>query len=558
MAAISQLNFLQALGWALINSLWQMALLWVIYNLFLSFFTKIKAVNKTTLAAFLVIIGFGWFLFTFINSFLFNDANDFYNKWAGLINESSWSVFVNKILSISTIIYFLLLIIPVWKFIRNYHYVQAIRKKGLSKIKAEWRIFVKRKADYLGIARKVQIWLSDLVPTPVTIGYLKPVILIPVAAINHLSTQQVEAIILHELSHIRRNDYLLNLAINFIKTVLYFNPFVNLFVKTIERERENSCDEMVLQYQYQAEEYAKALLLLENNNQQQLMMSAAGNNHDLLQRIEAILGISHKTNSTFRQVVISFFTLLGIALMNVLLSVNPTKEINNLFTLRGDISPYYFYSSRQSTTHNEPAPTIAANKLLNANNYSSFISSINSPDEKDVPENADGADYKYVNFTTPVLPELPKAEELKLKETIGATKRILEEKEWKEIENSYAEVFNSYEKAKLKGEYQKEVNKIDWNKLETQLRLSYENIDWTKVNEQVKTSLAEICLDSIQTQVNITLSNLANLETWMNKNKTTSIPDSDVSLDIIKANQDKAKAQLEKIKVARIKKIVRL
>ena len=199
-----------------------MALLWVVYNLLLSIFTKIKASNKTTFATLFVTAGFAWFLFTFFNSLLFNEANDFYNKWSGIINVSSWTVFVNKILSVFAAIYFLVLLIPVWKFISNYKYVQTIRNKGLSKIKAEWRIFVKRKSDYMGIQRKVQIWLSDLVQTPVTIGYLKPVILIPVAAINHLTTQQVEAIILHELSHIRRYDYLFNLVINFIKIAPYF------------------------------------------------------------------------------------------------------------------------------------------------------------------------------------------------------------------------------------------------------------------------------------------------------------------------------------------------
>lgn len=558
MSSVSQLNFLQALGWALINSLWQMALLWGVYNLLLSFFIKIKPAHKSTLATILVSAGFAWFILTLINSLFFNEATDFYNKWSGLINENSWTIFQNKILATGTIIYFLVLIIPVLRFIRNYRYVQTIRNQGLSKIKAEWRIFVKRKSEYMGIARKVQIWLSDLVQTPVTIGYLKPIILIPVAAINHLSSQQVEAIILHELSHIRRYDYVFNLLIKFIKTILYFNPFVKLFVKTIERERENSCDEMVLQFQYQAGEYATALLLLEKNNQHQMMMAAAGKDHDLLHRIETILGISNKKNSRFRQIAVSLFTLFGIALMNILLSVNAAKESPGFISLRGDVSPYYFYNSKSNNDGNKILQVIAKNKPNQTTANLSVASSIAALDKNDIVANADPADFKFVNYTTPVIPELAKEDEVNLKETIGATKKILEEKEWKEIEKNYAEVFNSLEKAKLKGEYQKEVDNIDWNKLENQLRLSYNNIDWARVNDQVNTSLTEIRLDSIQNEVKIALNNLTSLENWMTRNKTKSIPDSDVTMDMIKVNQDKAKAQLEKIRITRTKKIVRL
>ena len=106
-------------------------------------------------------------------------------------------------------------------------------------------MFVKNLAAQMGIKKPVHVWISELVCSPVTIGYLKPIILVPLAAINHLTTQQLEAVLLHELSHIKRYDYLINLIINFIQTILYFNPLVKAFVKIIEREREKSCDEMV-------------------------------------------------------------------------------------------------------------------------------------------------------------------------------------------------------------------------------------------------------------------------------------------------------------------------
>lgn len=558
MASVSQLNILQAWGWALLNSLWQMALLWVSYKLILSFFTQLKPGNKTTLATFFIIGGFGWFLFTLISSLFFDPTIDFFIKWPVLMYEDTWNILINRFLARASVLYLFILVIPVWKFFRNYLHVQVIRNKGLTKITADWRIFVSNTAANIGISRKVQIWLSELVQSPVTIGYLKPVILIPIAAINHLTIRQTEAIILHELSHIRRYDYLFNLVINFIKTILYFNPFVNLFIKIIEREREHSCDEMVIQFQYRPDEYASALLLLEKNNHRQMMMAAAGKDHDLLHRVELILGIRKKAYLSLNQISFSLLTLLAIALMNILASVNSRTEINSYLALNSDVNPYYFFHSRQSQANTFPGSFTSVKKANRLTTFYPDNSIPDPPEEKDFAETIPAPIFYKAGFATPVIPELAKEDELKLEETIGATKKILEEKEWKEIENSYADVFNSNEKEKLKTEYRNEVNKFDWNKLGSRLRLSYEKINWEKVNDQVKNSIALITIDSIQQQVKHALNSLARLESWMKENNTSSIPDTDISLEHILDNQQKAKAQLDKIKALRSRKIIRL
>ena len=69
-------------------------------------------------------------------------------------------------------------------------------------------MFAHKIAAQMSIGKSVQVWMSEFITSPVTVGYLKPMILLPVAAINHLSPQQIEAILLHELSHIKRFDYL--------------------------------------------------------------------------------------------------------------------------------------------------------------------------------------------------------------------------------------------------------------------------------------------------------------------------------------------------------------
>lgn len=563
MPALSQLNFLHSLGWALVNSLWQMALLWIIYKLILFFSTRLKPVQKTTLATFLIIGGFGWFLFTLISTLFFAAPGDLYNNWIGLFNENSQTIYFGKILSIFTAAYLILLVVPVWNFIFNYHYVQKIRTRGLHKINAAFKIFTRNTAENLGIFRKVQIWISDRVYAPVTIGFLKPVILIPVAAINQLTTQQVEAIILHELYHIRRFDYVINLVINFIKTILYFNPFVKLFVNTIEREREHSCDEMVMQYQYKPAEYATALLLLGKNKQQQMMLAASGKNENLLKRVETILGMNRKTGYSFKQIFIALFTILFIGFANIFFFAKTNPDAFSHLAFNSDINPYYFLNSRTDNDQKQAEKNLATaeittNSILPNRDEAEIANEFEEADEFETVDPVAAPSFYTVNYTSPVIPKLAKEDELKLKETISATKKILEEKEWKEIEKSYAEVFNSYETENLKNEYKKEVNNINWKKLEDQLKLSYESINWNKVNDEISLSLAQIKLDSIQLQVKIAIDNLVNLENWMKENKTTSIPDTDISLKSIIENQVKAKAQLEKIKAQRIKKVVKI
>ncbi|HEY5967803.1 MAG TPA: M56 family metallopeptidase [Chitinophagaceae bacterium] len=555
---MNQVNFLQSLGWALINSLWQMALLWVVYQFITASFHKIKPAHKTSLATILTFSGFAWFVYTFITS-LVSEANSitsFYNT--GLISNDDWKYFASKILPYASLIYLVVLIAPIWQFIRNYRYVQMIRKTGIKKMDVAWRMYVKRTSVAMGIMRDVKIWLSELVTSPVTIGYLKPIILIPFAAINNLTPHQLEAVILHELSHIYRYDYFLNLILSFIKTVLYFNPFVKLLIKSVEKEREHSCDEMVLQFQYKPGEYASALLRLEQNKHRQMVMAAAGKNHDLLNRIESILGMRNKGWNPARQLSIAFLTMFGIALINFFVSVNKQDPKQSFYTLSSELSPYYFLNGKKATSNNLIAQASTAKNSLKKNTGVKDVEDIFSP-ENLVPDESIAPQFVNVGYSTPLVPELAPDEECKVKEAVDATKKILKESEWKAMEKIYADAFSAAEKSQMKSEYDFEiVDKVNWSKLEDQLRLSYSQINWDDVNQKINTSLFQIKLDSVQQQINFNLKTLVNVEKALKANNVTAIPDTDITLQLVQENQQKAKDQLSIIRAAKVKKIVRL
>jgi len=241
MTAFIHSAFLQALGWAVLNSMWQMAFLWIIFNTALSIPRSVRPAHKSAIAFTLLLTGFLWFILTFVSLFVSKDNNNSIvqlNSLPASVNQNL-NNFLDIALPYASVVYMALFIIPGMRFIKNYRYVQSLRKNNLSKIDISWRMFVKKVGAQIGIAKPVHIWISEMVTSPVTIGYFKPLILVPIAAMNNLTTQQMEAVLLHELSHIKRYDYLVNLVIHFIQSVLYFNPFVKAFVQTINaKEKE--------------------------------------------------------------------------------------------------------------------------------------------------------------------------------------------------------------------------------------------------------------------------------------------------------------------------------
>src|SRR5213075_1924050 len=130
----------------------------------------------------------------------------------------------------------------------------------------------------LRVSRPVRLCESALVEVPTVIGWLRPVILIPLSAISGLSAEQLEALLAHELAHIRRYDYLVNLLQTSIETLLFYHPVVWWVSRRVRDEREHCCDDLAVAACGDAHFYATALLGMERlrNPMPALSMAAAG------------------------------------------------------------------------------------------------------------------------------------------------------------------------------------------------------------------------------------------------------------------------------------------
>ncbi|HEY1018800.1 MAG TPA: M56 family metallopeptidase [Sediminibacterium sp.] len=339
MQHLFQSVFLQSLGYAIAHSVWQTALVWLLY-ISITGLLPMGAAAKYRLGVAAQTIGFVWFLFTF--QFYYQQ---YHQAWqpvktaaenmqpiaatgTGLLSGVlQWMLKGERLLPYISMAYLLLMLFLCVRWFMGYRQTQLIRYQGLHKMPAEWRLFVQKIAAQLNIKKNVRVFLSEQVNTPLTVGFLKPIILVPMASINHLSTQQMEAVLLHEMAHIKRYDYLVNILLSIAEIGLFFNPFTQLISKSIRKERENSCDDWVLQFQYEVPVYAEALLRIAYLQQAPaLAMTATGKKNDLLYRVKRM--IEQKENRfSYRKQLLAFFIVTGI--LSSVAWLSPIKSSRN-------------------------------------------------------------------------------------------------------------------------------------------------------------------------------------------------------------------------------------
>jgi GWxTD domain-containing protein len=166
---------------------------------------------------------------------------------------------------------------------------RRLRGTGVCAAPGMWRTRLDQLAQRVRISRQVMLLESCLADVPVVIGYLRPAILVPVGLLAGLPASQVEAILLHELAHIRRHDYLVNLLQMFVEGLLFYHPAVWWISAVIRAERENCCDDVVVATQGDAYAYASALAALEERRAVAGDAVLASTGGSLVKRIRRLL-----------------------------------------------------------------------------------------------------------------------------------------------------------------------------------------------------------------------------------------------------------------------------
>jgi GWxTD domain-containing protein len=168
--------------------------------------------------------------------------------------------------------------------------VDRMRRRGVCVATPEWQQRLRELAAAVRVSQPVELLESCLAGVPLVIGYWRPVILMPLGALAGLSAEQVEAILIHELAHIRRADYLVGLAQSLVEGLFFFHPAVWWISAALRAEREYACDDVVVALRPDARAYAAALTTLEQNRWPAIQAAAAANGGDLVRRVRRLLG----------------------------------------------------------------------------------------------------------------------------------------------------------------------------------------------------------------------------------------------------------------------------
>jgi len=191
----------------------------------------------------------------------------------------------------------------------------SIAKKNATEAAPEWQRSARRLAQALKMNRAVQLLESVAVEVPTVIGWLRPVVLLPATSLTGLSTEQMEMILAHELAHIRRNDFFINLMQAVIETLLFYHPAVWWISNRIRVEREHCCDDVAVAVSGKPLVYARALTRLEELRIEDAQAFLAANGGSLMGRIRRLAGArAESPNAPSRFVA-------GAALLTVLLAL---------------------------------------------------------------------------------------------------------------------------------------------------------------------------------------------------------------------------------------------
>jgi|GEM_PF-6487849 len=330
----------EVLGWTLLHSLWQGVLVFLLVQVTLRFLQK----RSNPQLRYLLLSGALLILFSWVALTFYQKAVDSFSSMAVSIpvEEVGTMGFIETLETIEhnsiwwsdiwwraelfmqmyadQLAYFWLIGVLFFslRWLGGFYFTYRLRRVGTIPVPEAWEKQVQQLSIQLGVRKSVSIIASMKVQVPLVVGHLKPVILLPFGMLSGLSPAQLEAILLHELAHVRRHDFLINLMLSILEILLFYHPVFWLLSNRILEERELCCDDIAVANCGNPRLYARTLLMMEEKRQQlTLAMSYQGKKQHLMDRIRRIcLQTPTPSTSTSTKAGLALFLLLGMAVVS--------------------------------------------------------------------------------------------------------------------------------------------------------------------------------------------------------------------------------------------------
>lgn len=332
-------RFLQAFSWMLIHSLWQGLLLAIIAGVVLMLTRRSSPVIRynlvfTQLLLFVVVC-----IFTFIWEWNSNELHNVVPSLKGADNvpfltnmvkpfTETCIRYVSANAPVILLFWFLFFIARSVRIMGGLVYVSRARYRNIYSPGDEWKRKIIMLSKQLQLKKAVTLFESGYVKVPLVLGHFKPVILIPAGLLTGLPASQIEAVLLHELAHIRRNDYFVNLLQNITEAVFFFNPGLLWISSLLRDEREHCCDDIALAQTKNKREFIEALISFKEHalHGSNYTVAFPGKKDHLLKRVSRILYDKNHTLSGIEKV----FFMAGIVVLGVIITAAGIMEIRTI------------------------------------------------------------------------------------------------------------------------------------------------------------------------------------------------------------------------------------
>ncbi|MBG8552654.1 M56 family metallopeptidase [Hymenobacter guriensis] len=387
----------RALGWTLVHSLWQGAVVALALGGLLLVLRRHTATVRYRVAGLalgtmllLASVTFGRYYYAALvevpSSFqASNDANVRLASWqatgtptiapteapalvvadedAPLGPLAAWQRYFDQNLPVLVTAWLLGLLAMTLRLLGGLAYVQRLRHYRVQPLGVEWQHRLGALADKANLQRPVALLESALVRVPMVVGHLKPAILLPLGTVTGLSNTYLEAILAHELAHVARRDYLMNLVQSVAEILFFYHPAVWFVTATMRVERENCCDDTATALVGgNPLTLARALTALAELNLSprltpQLAMAAVGSRGTLLGRVRRL--VQGRTAPTFTEGFMAACVVLGgLMLLTTAVALADPRPLTHPRNPLGNLLPDAFTS--EDTTKQQSTSTTSS------------------------------------------------------------------------------------------------------------------------------------------------------------------------------------------------------
>lgn len=339
-------HLINALGWTIIHSLWQGAVVALGFALVMFFMRRFSARARYTAGVMALMLMLAMSIVTFVSLYhggapgtlpvTGGDGSELALTGAvemenGVSLMAFFKNYFNRHLPLVVTVWLLGVLVLMLRLAGGFLYNQRIKVHRTRPLPASWQNRLQAFCRQAGIQKPIRLVESALIKIPTTIGFLKPVILFPMGLVTGMPRDQVEALLAHELAHILRKDYLVNILQNFLDILYFYHPGVRWVSTHVRSERENCCDDIAVSLSGDSVNVARALTNIQGFDlgTTEPALAAAGSrsgSYSLLGRVKRLLRPPTK-GSGFSEGLIGASILL-VGLLTLVVSANAATALN--------------------------------------------------------------------------------------------------------------------------------------------------------------------------------------------------------------------------------------